>query len=389
MKIEGAFKTIQWGYGEGATKIPLYLVAVPAEKLAEKAVIFRRTPQRRTGYQRGLRGTRLGRSKSGVVGYILDQMGIFPTSILVNIRKEEGTVQFEKKNANGENIEVGNLVLPDDVTWYVVDGQHRLEGLKIAMRERKGLQKYPVIVSMTNEDIFYEMLIFYLVNSRAKSVKTGLAYRILQRMLYDVNAPKWIDQTIMTGADRRKAIAAMIVDYLNQKTRSPFYEKIKEIGEARKPEHLTEDQTLTRYVTLVLSERVFSEMYDEDIADILIEYWRAIKSIYPKCFQDPSNYFLLRTIGLSSLMRLFPAIYAYSVREGDVSEGTMEKYLRYLLETTPEHRDVDFRSSIDESWWHGIDGPGIIHGTGEGHYQEVARKFGEKIALVRKKERGQ
>jgi len=386
VKIENAFRSIQWGYGEGAVKIPLYLVVIPAEKVAEKAEIFRRTPQRKSGYQRGLRATRLGRNKSGVVGYILDQMGVFPTSILVNIRKEDGALQFEKKGQLGDNIDVGDLVLPDDLTWYVVDGQHRLEGLKVAMREQKGLKTYPVIVTMTNEDMFYEMLIFYIVNSRAKSVETGLVYRILQRMLYDVKAPKWISQTIMTGSDRRKAIAAMIVDLLNQKPTSPFYGRVKEIGEI-KTDYLTEDQTLTRYVALVLSERTFSEMYDEDVADLLIDYWIAIKNVYSACFRDPANYFLLKTIGLSSFMRLFPTIYAYSVREGQGSEKTMEKYIRYLLEKTPDHTDVDFRGPIDEAWWHKTDGPGIVHGTGEGHYQEVAQRIAEKIKLVLKKER--
>ena len=387
MKLENVYRTTQWGYGEGAGKIPLYVTVVSAETLAEKAEIYRRTPRRKDGYQRGLRPVRLGTSKYGVAGYLLDQMGIFPTSILVNVRKEDATLTFEKKNEIDPNTEIGDLLVPDDVTWYVVDGQHRLEGLKIAMREMKELGNYPTIVTMTNEGIFYETLIFYLVNSRAKSVETGLAYRILQKMLYDEKAPKWIEQTIMRGADRRKAIAATIVDHLNQKPESPFHGRVREVGEAKRPEHFTEDQTLTRYVTLVLRERAFSEMYDEGVADLLASYWRAIENIYPNCFRNYGDYLLLSTIGLSSLTRLFPLIHAYCARDGDVSRENMEKYLKYLLDDTPKHRDVDFRDPIDESWWHRVDGPGIIHGTGEGHYQEIARKFAEKIAIVLKEGR--
>lgn len=387
MKLENVYRTTQWGYGQGAGKKTLYVIIVPAETLAEKAEIFRRTPQRRDGYQRGLKATRLGTSKYGVAGYLLNQMGIFPTSVLVNIRKEDGTIEFEKKKEIDENIEVGDLVVPDNLTWYVVDGQHRLEGLKIAMRERKDLGNYPTIVTMTNESIFYEMLIFYIVNSRAKSVGTGLAYRILQRMMYDAKAPKWIELAIMTGADRRKAIAATIVDYLNQKPESPFHGRIKEVGEIKRPEHLTEDQTLTRYVTLVLRESAFSEMYDEDVADLLADYWGAIENMYPDCFKRSEDYLLLSTIGLSSFTRLFPTIHAYCAREGDVSRENMEKYLRYLLEVTPEHRDVDFRDPIDESWWHRLDGPGIIHGTGEGLFREISRKFAEKITIVLRRTR--
>lgn len=388
MKFENVQRIVQWGYGEGAGKIPLYIFTVPAETLAEKAEIFRRTPDRRGGYQRELHPARLGTSKQGVAGYLLDQMGVFPTSVLVNIRKENGTLTFAKKGEVTGVIEVGNLTVPDSLMWYVIDGQHRLEGLKRAMWSEKGLAEYPVIVTMTNEDIFYEMLIFYVVNSRAKSVPTGLSYRILQRMLYDVKAPKWIEETIMVGSDRRKAIAATIVDHLNLELENPFKGRIQEVGEPRSPEHTTTDKTLTRYVTLVLRDSIFTEMYDRNVAELLAEYWGALENIYPECFRHPEDYLLLNTIGLSSLTRLFPTIYGYCARDGDISEQNMETYLRYLLEDTPEHRDVDFRRSMDQKWWHRVDGPGLVHGTGEGHYAEVAVKLAEKITLVLKKEKG-
>jgi DGQHR domain-containing protein len=388
VNFKNVYRITQWGHGEGAQPMPLYVFTVRAETLAEKSEIFRRTPNRREGYQRELQDARLGKGKLGVAGYLLHQMGVFPTSILVNVRSEEGMLKFESKDKITEHIEVGDLEVPDNVTWYVVDGQHRLEGLKIAMREKVELGGYPIIVTMTNGRIFDEMLLFYIVNSRAKSVPTGLAYVILQRMLYDMKAPKWIEQTIMVGADRRKAIAATIVDLLNLDLENPFKGRIQEVGEPRRPEHITKYETLTRYVTLVLKESAFSEMYDRDVAEMLAEYWGAIENMYPRCFEKSQDYLLLSTIGLSSLTRLFPTIYAYCARDGNVSKENMEKYLRCLLESTPEHRDVDFRGPIDEKWWHKVDGPGIVHGTGEGHYTEVAIKFGEKIGLVLKKKRG-
>ena len=91
-----AFKVVQWGKGEEARKIPLYVTSVPAGLLAEKAEIARRTKDRRKGYQRELSPKRLGKGVLGVTGYLLNQMGIFPTSILVNIRKSDGEIKFEK-----------------------------------------------------------------------------------------------------------------------------------------------------------------------------------------------------------------------------------------------------------------------------------------------------
>jgi len=387
MKYENVYKVTQWGTGPGAGKKVLYTFSLPAGILAEKALIYKRTPDRRDGYQRELSEARLGKGKRGIAGYLLNQMGIFPTSVLVNIRKEEGKVKFERKYAIDENAEVGDLTIPDDLTWYVVDGQHRIEGLKEAMREKDEFAGYPFIVTLTNEDIFYEMLIFYMVNDRQKSVPSDLVYRILQRAVYDPKTPEWARIVMGTGTDRRKAMGATIVDYLNTKEKSPFRGRIHEVGEVEKPEHLVKDGQLTKYVSIILKESAFSGMLDEDVADLLASYWTSIKNIYPESFDNPNDYLLFGTIGLSSLSRLFPTIYGYCAADADVSRKNMEKYLRYLLEETKEHRDPDFRRPIDHKWWHKVDGPGIIHGTGEGHYQSITEKFGEKIGIVIKRKR--
>ncbi len=381
MEIEGAIRISQWGYGEGANKVPLYITTMSASALAEKAEIHRKTPDVKDGYQRALSEVRLGKGKGGVAGYLLNQMGIFPTSTLVNIRKEDAHVEFESRVYVGEFMETGVLHLPDSATWYVVDGQHRLEGLKTAMREEEEIKDYPVILSLTNEDRFYEMLIFYIVNGRAKSVDTALAYEILQRMQFSGEAPPWVDQ-IMSGVDRRKAISAEVVDILQGDENSPFKNRVREYGEAEKTEHVVTSDTLARYITLILKEKIFQDMYEKDIAELLERYWNAIKGIYPDTFTNHRNYVLLDTFGLSVMSRLFPTIYGYCTKDGDASEKGMRRYLEYLLKETPEHKDSDFKGSINEEWWHKIKGPGLIKGTGEGNYTAVYGKLAEKIKFV-------
>lgn len=387
MRFENVYRITQWGYGEGAKPISMYLFAAPNGVVAKKAIMFRRTPKQKKGYQRELSPRRLKRSKQGIAGYVLDQMGVFPTSVLVNVRKSDGTLEFKKKGKIEENIEFGDLIVPDNAKWYIVDGQHRIEGLKIAMREENGLVNYPLAVTMTNENIFYEMLIFYIVNSRAKPVKSDLVYRILQTSFYEKQAPKWIEEAMLTRGDKRKAVAAMIVDLLNTKEDSPFKERIQEVGEPRKETHLVKDGQMIKYTTLILREKIFSGMYDDDVANLLVKYWNAVKEIYPNCFKNANEYVLLSTLGLSSLSRLFPTIYGYCAMDKDISQKNMKKYLLYLLENIPEIADADFSRPIDESWWHKTDGPGVIHGTGEGHYERIAANFAEKIGIVRKKRR--
>jgi len=390
MKFQNVWKITQWGYGVGATKIPQYVFTTTASVVASRADIYRRLPNRIDGYQRALSKARLSKGKKGVPGYILNQMGVFPTSVLVNVRKENAELRFIEKQKISENMSIGELIVPDDATWYILDGQHRVEGLKIAMREKPELREYPLIITMTNENIFYEMLMFYIVNSRAKAVPTDLAYRILQRMLYDMQAPPWIEIELMGRTERRKAVAATIVDYLNMKETSPFKGRIREVGEPLKGElHVTSDGTMTRYIAEILKERIFQDMYDEELADLIIDYWNAIKELYPNCFENHREYVLLDTLGLSSLSRLFPVIFGYCSKDGDTSKDNMKKYLSYLLRETPNHKDPDFKRAIDERWWHKTDGPGVIHGTGEGHYSRIAQMFAEKIKLAIAQEKQQ
>jgi DGQHR domain-containing protein len=391
VKFENVLKIIQWGYGAGASKVSQYIFAAPAEIIASKSEVYRRQPDRKDGYQRALSKTRLSGGKLGVPRYLLHQMGIFPTSILVNIRREDAELQFIEKGKLAEYVAFGDLIVPDNATWYILDGQHRVEGLKIAMREQSELSKYPLIITMTNESVFYEVLIFYIVNSRAKSVPTDLAYRILQRMLYDTRAPAWVELELMGRTERRKAVAATIVDFLNIKENSPFKDRICEVGEPFKDgQHITTDGTLTRYVSEILKEKIFQDMYDEDLANLLIDYWNAVKSLYPNCFKNHKNYVLLDTLGLSSLSRLFPVIFGYCSKDGNISMENMKKYLGYLLYETQDHKDPDFRMPITEKWWHKTDSPagGVIHGTGEGHYSWITQMLAEKIKLAIRQEKG-
>jgi hypothetical protein len=95
---------------------------------------------------------------------------------------------------------------------------------------------------------------------------------------------------------------------------------------------------------------------------------------------------MMTSLGLSIFSRLFPIIYGYCAIDEDVSERNMKKYLSYLLEETPDHRDLDFKDSINISWWHKVDGPGLIRGGGEALSKEIAQKLAEKMIIIARKQ---
>jgi DGQHR domain-containing protein len=107
------------------------------------------------------------------------EMGCFPTSILVNIR---GEAKFREEASLGWR-SIGRLDVGEERFW-LIDGQHRIEALKRAIERNSDFERYPVILSILRQPArFDELMLFYIVNRRQKSVPTDLAYRHLQRML--------------------------------------------------------------------------------------------------------------------------------------------------------------------------------------------------------------
>jgi DGQHR domain-containing protein len=391
-----AFKIVQWGYGKGAAPQALYITTLPLKHLSNKADIDRWSKTNREGYQRSPEESRLKPGKGSVVRYLLKEMGIFPTSVLLNVR---GNLSFKEESKITEKISVGKLTISEDEKLWIIDGQHRIEALKRAASQKPELENYPVPVSLMNlKDKFEEMLLFYIVNSRQKRIETALAYKQLQTMYERVKIKEqheWIKEAILGRKQESEAIATFIVDYLAEKTSSPFYNRIKFLGEETERRHLVEDSVLTRYISKLTGNLAFSSIEPEKMADLLIDYWGAIKELYPNCFSEEKkdSYTLLKHTGIASFTYLFPIIYSLCTTDGNLSKTNMKKYLSYLKEDLRNNKeaefiDLDFRRPIDEDWWSREHGPSIARSTGEATFEEIKKKMAEKIQFVAKIKEG-
>ena len=65
-------------------------------------------------------------------------MGCFPTSILINVR---GDLSFEEDEDFGW-CSLGELDIGEERLW-LIDGQHRVEGLKRAIERNVDFEQYP------------------------------------------------------------------------------------------------------------------------------------------------------------------------------------------------------------------------------------------------------
>jgi len=97
---------------------------------------------------------------------------------------------------------------------------------------------------------------------------TEIAYRHLQRMVEKVEVEErfeWVKNVLLGPEEVRKGVAALIVDFIASDESSPFYDRI-------------------RYTEW--KEKTFGMMEPERVASLLIDYWSAIRDLYPSCFRQ-------------------------------------------------------------------------------------------------------
>lgn len=375
----------QWGYGKGAGATDIYVASMTVRDL-EKATLDRWTRENRSGYQRAPSEARFGTGRGSIVRYLLNELGAFPTSILINIR---GELEFESKTKISDHVELGEVIVPDKERPIIIDGQHRWEALKRASLRKPELANYPLPVSIMNmKGKFDEMVHFYIVNSRQKKIPTDLVYRQLQIFSEKavLGGKDWLKDVILGPREQRAALASFIVDYLDENPNSPFYGFIQYTGEEREPHHLLKDFTLSRFISKILIEKALSGLSPEKFAELLADYWSAIKELNPDSFAKPREYRLLKSTGIACYTYLFPTIFAYCAAEGNITKSRFHNYLSMLKEEVDaEELDMDFRSAIDDTWWSMAHGPAIASATSEKMFDVIVRNMTKKIEILREK----
>ncbi len=360
--IVDAFKVIQKG---GFNPSEIYITTLRAIDVAEKCVIDRWTQKNVNGYQRVPNTYRLSDKRGGIVRYLLKDLGCFPTSILVNVRDN---LSFEKTGSN-EYYEIGKLDLGDSKLW-LIDGQHRVEALKRAFERNGDFEDYPLVVSILVKPLkFDELLLFYVVNKRQKSVPTDLAFRHLQRMLWEKGTGWLYDFEGARGV--RLGLASEVIDYLNTEPQSPWYKRIRMVGD-EKGDQFVDDGFFINIVATILKEKTFTGLPVKDFAQHMINYWSCIRELYPEAFEEPEKYTLLSHAGLYVFTMLFPMIFGKLCNKDVCTRGDILQLLERLKQNTPGHTSPDFIKPIDIEFWSREKGPAISLSRNQ---QELERLF--------------
>lgn len=310
--------------------VKLYLCSMPAKALIDKADTDCYKAKTNEGYQRKTIASRV----NDFMQYIKMAKGISPTSVLLNIRGEIGN--FKPITSSH-----GILSLPDSTVLWIVDGQHRLEGLKKLIEQDPKFSDFPCIAVIMQENTEYEEAKqFLILNKTQKGVKSDLAERLIAKMVKQMGITDLANMPKATVKDIEwRPKADDIVDTLNTNNSTlptddfyanPWYQRIQLPNEP-KGKTTVSQTAFTNSLKNILESPTFSGYGNKDLSIILVRYWSAILDICPNAKAQPKKFVLQRTAGVAVLHRILPRVIALaSCGGGRLTKENFEAVLKKM-----------------------------------------------------------
>lgn len=254
----------------------------------------------------------------------------FPTSVILAVPEKCAEFDEEKRTLTLRSLQddSGKTTLSRLEIAKVLDGQHRIEGLKDFNGE-----KFEINVSIfVDMDIADQAYLFSVVNLAQTKVKKSLVYDLFE----------------YSRSRSPQKSAHNIAVAMDQVPSSPLCRKIKRLGSAtpgRKGETLTQATFVEALLELITDDAVvdrdlykrgkrpvrasvgdsrrlifrnlFLDEEDMRIADILMAYFTAISQRWPTAWGNPENgYMLGKTSGFRGLMKFLPLAFNRVVESG-------------------------------------------------------------------------
>jgi DGQHR domain-containing protein len=292
------------------------------------------------GYQRPPERTRITKIGSHLIRAIVagegNAGGLFPTAVVLAAR-----TPLKYQN--------GKLVITEKL--QVIDGQHRIAGVRYAIEEKGTLEleDFPItFVIIEVSERLVEMNQFRIINGTAKSVRTDLVNSILT-----ATVAKRGDAAI-DERDRWKVAVTKVVERLDKDPASPWHNLILMPDEAGSPKgtggkivRATSFMTSLRPVHAWLKEFGFldrcADLNSEAgvVYDVVSAYWQAIQKVLPAPFVAPNDYVMQKTPGLFSLHKLLAHLLPVMFKGHQ--PWTKENFVKFLQDSS---------EITDEQFWH-------------------------------------
>lgn len=338
--IKDFIKIIQDGF-------TMYSVSLSINELIENTIVEYYDPATEEGYQRQLNSSHYKK----IAKYLEENINpILPTSIL--------TAVYPKQIREQEKIHVeGNL--------RVVDGQHRIEGIKYLRDSGKDTfnkicdYKFSTLIMVIPEGKrIYEIESFININKTSKPVKTDLAVQLMNKIRKS-DIKKLME-------DPKISISTKISKKLNFNIESIWYNSIK----------LDDKSTRGRTISINAFHKSLFGIVDnylknkhdkidnlekyhlsiDELTKFIEDAWNIVANKWEKCFNDnyKLNYNIKKGIGVYPLHQILSEIL-------DKSNGK-------ITEALIEFKDIINASNVkDEDW--------IVGGKFSSHNSKTGFKY--------------
>jgi len=273
-------------------------------------ILIRITKTVRRNLNNGIQRELSGKRAKEISKYCEDPDAAFPTPIILAVAESD----IESMSAINGLKDFYEITFDDNCAFAeILDGQHRVEGIKLAKAFQTDL---PVVLmfDLTAEEKAY---VFSTINSTQTKVDKSLIYD-----LFDLNRGRSPYKTCHE-----------IARIMNSDSASPFFGRLKMLGKKSTPDAILSQGTFVNYLCKLISNtpqedminlkknrklkgsdhlvlrNYFIEERDDVILKLLTNYFSAVADVFPEEWNNTSKYILSKTTGYGALMKVFPHFY--------------------------------------------------------------------------------
>lgn len=292
------------------------------------------------GYQRLLNTARAKKLADYIVRGQDSKDAFLPTSVFLATDK---TISFDE-NSNTLDIDSSSIG-----PFSVVDGQHRLEGLKMAAEKDERVLDFEIPVNIAvNLPKIAQMCHFLIVNTTQKSVDKAVEQRIIARLsdALDVedmpSLPRWILNTVEKG---EVEAAIKYVDYLNEAPESPWLGKIQMANDSRDGATINQRsfvKAIVRYVLTANNPLTVLKDFEKE-RKVFLNYWKAIAAI----LDDGTSSVLFKYNGAELFCKFSIPFFMKCQDKGSFTTSTMQG----LLQSCFDNVEGEYAGVGHSDWW--------------------------------------
>lgn len=319
-------------------KVVMYLTKMKIDELISNSKIMHYDAANDRNYQR----PPLPSHYRKIAAYFMkESKPILPSAIIAAMGPEDYEIKSD------------SLILKNKIR--IVDGQHRIEGIKCLCngycagsderyKELKEEFELPVIIMVIDEaDAMIEIDAFINLNSKGKRVKTDLAVALKnQRYQHDIATKDIIDVT----ENLKNTIAMNVVRKINQ-NKSGFWKGLiiqpDEIG--KRNEQPISIIAFTRAIKPIV-DKFFEnknpsignselENIEEQIMNLVEQVWNLVIEKWPECFNSDksynNDYNICKGIGVTTLYGIFA--------ENDINDTEFKAFKDILNKSEVTYKD--------------------------------------------------